>query len=439
MKIVNCKLKIFALALLWLSSFAIAVPGDFDADGCVGTADLQTFAASWLTNAGGDLDSDADTDLADFAIFAGYWLDGCVGFGAPPTASNGTSSPVTHIWQTITLTATDDGNPNPPAKLKYVITSLPTVGVIYDPKSGSGKIDHVPYTLSSWGNAVSYWTATAGADTLQFKADDGGVSPMGGQSSAATVTITATANPKDCLSFDGQGYVTFADNNYYDAKSGWAVHFFINTCSPNGGLISKRGSSGAGWQMDLVGGRPVFKLWNTDNQPTVLTATYLTKEYYGYQRLDDGKWYELSACVYTINSQLVATLQVGCGEVTESVVVTGDFTNSEPVILAKTAAGGYRGKIDKLRFFSAYFNNEYAFIIDDSINPRTGDSSEVTMFAGVASVVLFPLGEGTGTTITDIRASHLTGTLSGLDHVSWLPYFDPFQDVSVQQNYRGAK
>jgi hypothetical protein len=439
LKIENGKLKSVVLALLWLSSLAIAIPGDFDADGCVSAADLQHFAAGWLTSSEGDLDGDSDTDIADFAIFASHWIEGCIGTGTPPVANSGTSSPVTHIWQPITLSAADDGNPSVPGKLKYIITQLPTVGMIYDPKSGAGKIDHVPYTLSSWGNAVSYWTTTAGADSLKFAADDFGVTPMGGQSSPATVTITAAANPKDCLSFDGRGYVVFQDNDYYDADNGWAVHCFVKTTNPNGGIISKRGSTGPGWQIDLVGGKPIFRLWDTTGQQTTLTADWLTKQYFNYNRLDDGQWYELSACLFMLDGVVYATLQVGCEDIVEPVIAAGDYTNSEPVTLGKTAMGGYRGNIDKLRFFSNYVGGIYGNILYDPINPRTGDLNEVILFAGVASVVLFPLNEGTGTTISDIRASHLAGTIYSLDHVSWLPYFDPFMDVSVQQNYRGTK
>lgn len=414
--------------MLWLSSFAIAVPGDFDADGCVATADLQTFAASWLTNAGGDLDSDADTDLADFAIFAGYWLDGCVGNGVPPTASNGTSSPVTHIWQTITLTATDDGNPNPPAKLKYVITSLPTVGVIYDPKSGSGKIDHVPYTLSSWGNAVSYWTATAGADTLQFKADDGGVSPMGGQSSAATVTITATANPKDCLSFDGQGLVSIPDGTYLDAVSGWAIDFWIKTRQPYSTLVKKR-ATGTGYEIKLVGGKPVIQFFDTNGQELVLLQ-------YPY-RVDNGAWHEVGVTASNYSSGWLVKFHIDQDDLTSQAQLSGampSFDNSESVMIG----AGHKNQFDKLRFYSGLTHPGDLSDIIQLFGNRTESGDEQVFGIGAISSVLFMCNEATGTTITDSKTSKV-GTFNSADHVSWLPYFDPFADVSVQQNYRGAK
>ncbi|MHC4386837.1 MAG: S8 family peptidase, partial [Planctomycetota bacterium] len=91
---------------------------------------------------------------------------------------------------TVTLDATDDGEPDPPAAMTYIITSLPFNGQLSDP--GSGAIGSVPYTLVSNGNQVIYTpnTAYVGSDSFQFKANDGGTSPDGGDSNIATVSIS---------------------------------------------------------------------------------------------------------------------------------------------------------------------------------------------------------------------------------------------------------
>jgi hypothetical protein len=91
---------------------------------------------------------------------------------------------------TITLDVIDDGLPNPPAILSYIITSLPENGSLSDP--GAGLIDTVEYTLVNNGNYVIYTPDSdyLGVDSFSFKADDGGVPPEGGQSNEADVFIS---------------------------------------------------------------------------------------------------------------------------------------------------------------------------------------------------------------------------------------------------------
>lgn len=411
-----------------LSSFTFAIIGDFDSSGCVDITDLQIFATSWLTDSSGDLDSDNDTDLADFAVFANHWLEGDCPIppegGTPPTASNSSPSAVTNIWQSITLSATDDGHPVIPGKMRYIITSLPTVGQIYDPKSGAGKIASVPYTLSSWGNMLSYWTETVGADSLQFKADDCGASPNG-QSNTATVTITASANPKDCLTFDGQGYVTIPDGLYLDAVSGWAIDFWIKTRQPYSTLIKKHGAS-TGYEIKLVGGKPVVEFYDSSSTRLILLAYS--------NRIDDGRWHELSCNTITAPSNWYA--QITVDNDTVDVVTSGSmpgFDNSDPLVIGPA----YKGQLDKFRFFSGYdpIINNLAFI--QGFSGRTESGNEVIMGSfGIASSVLFMCDETLGTTITDSKTGKV-GTFNSSVHVTWLPYFDPFMDVSVQQHYRG--
>jgi hypothetical protein len=110
----------------------------------------------------------------------------------PPTAQDGSVSTPANTPVTIALLADDDGLPDPPAALSYVIGSLPEHGSLSDP--GAGAIESVPYTLVG-GNEVVYtpdlWYMDA--DYFQFYANDGGESPEGGNSNIAVVAITVTS------------------------------------------------------------------------------------------------------------------------------------------------------------------------------------------------------------------------------------------------------
>jgi hypothetical protein len=58
-------------------SLVVALPGDFDFDGCVGPVDLSVLTNWWLSEQTGlqaDLDKSGRVDLGDFAILAAEWL-----------------------------------------------------------------------------------------------------------------------------------------------------------------------------------------------------------------------------------------------------------------------------------------------------------------------------------------------------------------------------
>jgi C1A family cysteine protease len=109
---------------------------------------------------------------------------------SPPIAEDVNVSTSLDTPVTITLQATDEGLPNPPGVLSYIITSLPSHGILSDPNAGS--IGTVPYTLVGNGNQVIYTPATdyTGPDNFIFKANDGGVPPDGGDSNLANVSVS---------------------------------------------------------------------------------------------------------------------------------------------------------------------------------------------------------------------------------------------------------
>jgi hypothetical protein len=114
----------------------------------------------------------------------------------PPTAHDINTSTNENTLVNITLLATDEGLPNPPGALTYIVTSLPGHGGLADP--GAGAIASVPYALVNFGKVVRYTPANhyVGSDSFQYKANDGGTPPDGGDSNIATVTVNVIGVPE---------------------------------------------------------------------------------------------------------------------------------------------------------------------------------------------------------------------------------------------------
>jgi hypothetical protein len=148
----------------------------------------------------------------------------------PPVTQTGSASTQINTSIPITLVATDDGLPNPPGALTYIITSLPSNGVLSDPSNGV--ISSVPYSLLGYGNQVIYTpdVSFTGSDSFQFKANDGGTSPEGGDSNIATVSITVNPRRSTIFSEDfesGIGSFTI-DNTFGDGSGLWHL---TTTCN----------------------------------------------------------------------------------------------------------------------------------------------------------------------------------------------------------------
>lgn len=108
---------------------------------------------------------------------------------SPPTADSDTISIEHGVAKTIDLQASDEGLPDPPGVLTYIITSLPSHGTLDDPCASA--IRSIPYTLVGNGNQVVYTPCIVytGSDSFDFKVNDGGTPPEGGDSNIATITI----------------------------------------------------------------------------------------------------------------------------------------------------------------------------------------------------------------------------------------------------------
>jgi len=105
----------------------------------------------------------------------------------PAAASRSIETPVS-IPVDITLIAGDDGLPGP---LSYIVTSVPA-GQLVDHGNGHVIVSgDLPYTLSGGGNQVTYTPGgVPTSDSFQFKANDGGTPPTGGDSNIATISIS---------------------------------------------------------------------------------------------------------------------------------------------------------------------------------------------------------------------------------------------------------
>jgi hypothetical protein len=120
----------------------------------------------------------------------------------PPTAQDGAADVNENTPTAITLSATDDGLPNPPGALTYSVHTLPGHGTLTDPGTGV-VITAVPYALVGGGHVVTYTPSAhyVGADAFQFKANDGGTPPDGGDSNMGTVALTVIGMPELVYSF----------------------------------------------------------------------------------------------------------------------------------------------------------------------------------------------------------------------------------------------
>jgi M6 family metalloprotease-like protein len=96
------------------------------------------------------------------------------------------------------LDGSDEGLPDPPGMLTYIIVSLPNDGNLVDVNTGS-LVSSVPYSLADFGNEVTYEpnTGFAGDDEFDFKVNDGGSEPNGGDSPTATVYLTVAGPAED--------------------------------------------------------------------------------------------------------------------------------------------------------------------------------------------------------------------------------------------------
>jgi len=167
----------------------------------------------------------------------------------PPSAQNVSAGTAVSTMVQVTLSGTDDGLPNPPGVLSYVITALPGHGSLSDPNGGA--IGSVPYTLLSNGKKVDYLPETGyrPSDTFKFVANDGGTAPEGGDSNEATATV----------SIGGSAWDPVAYNVNQSVPTSTPSNVTLNAVDPNGDplsyVIKSLPASGTGLLFDPNGGQ----------------------------------------------------------------------------------------------------------------------------------------------------------------------------------------
>jgi hypothetical protein len=140
---------------------------------------------------------------------------------SPPTAMDKVVDVNSLASKQISLEAVDDHLPNPPAKMRFIVTSLPAHGTLSEPNVGS--ISITPYALAADANSVQYTPCPyyGGQDSFTFKANDGGTAPTGGDSNIATVTINVDNKLYTDYATSSSSYTSFLFNtaSYYDMRS----------------------------------------------------------------------------------------------------------------------------------------------------------------------------------------------------------------------------
>ncbi len=146
---------------------------------CRANFDTTWGGSSWMNMVGINLYGDPALSMTTSCVSS-----------SPPDADSATVAASMNLPVSIELQATDDGLPDPPGVLSFIITSLPSHGTLTD--SEGGTIETIEYELPNNDNQVIYTPQRdyVGPDEFDFIADDGGLPPAGGDSNEATVFIS---------------------------------------------------------------------------------------------------------------------------------------------------------------------------------------------------------------------------------------------------------
>ena len=214
-----------------------------------------------------------------------------------------------------------------------------------------------------------------------------------------------------------------------DINNGWAVDFWVQTREPFARLFKKRAAN-QGWEIVLTSGKPKISIY--DNNGLVIASAR------SFWRVDDGQWHEVAFNFNQDVNGIYLAIQQQQSESGpfEQFAIPGNFGSFQND--CNLQIQGYRGDVDMLRFFSGIEDPTRWDAIIQGFYGRSvdGNSWETFMGIGAESKVRFHIDEGIGSTVTDDKLG-LQGRIIDPNHVRWYPYWSPFEDVSVQQHYRG--
>jgi hypothetical protein len=217
---------------------------------------------------------------ADFAVMDLSAMGPCG--PRPPTATNVTAATPVSTAVTVTLAATDDGLPTPPAALTYIITMLPAHGSLSE--AGGGAIGSVPYTLA--GTHVTYTPVVdyRPSDTFKFKANDGGTAPEGGDSNEATATVTIGGSAFDPVAYNVSASIPASTPSNITLNAtdpnGDPLTYYIETlpAAGRGLLFDPNGEQITAVPYALLGGGRVVRYIPPFNQTLMASFTYSAKD-----------------------------------------------------------------------------------------------------------------------------------------------------------------
>jgi|GEM_PF-670287 len=139
-----------------------------------------------------------------------------------PTARDAVTETPFDTAVTVTLSATDDGLPNPPGKLTYAIASLPSHGTLEYLQGGSIV---APGVLAGSSNQAVYRPTTGfmGPDSFAFYVDDGAVPTGSGESNIATIRVMV--RPPLTQKLSGGTYVKASEDDAFATRQDASNNF----------------------------------------------------------------------------------------------------------------------------------------------------------------------------------------------------------------------
>jgi hypothetical protein len=340
-----------------------------------------------------------------------------------PSANDISVSTYTFIPTEIILQSTDDGLPSIPGKLKCYITDLPGESGYYvqDPTSGGQsriRESDLPYRLSTWGKQIIFATSNAGSDLIKYKTFDGLL-----YSAEKTITVNIAANPQDCLSFDGSGFVTISDSDYFDIADGRVVGICFATRQSNCTIASKYEIGQPGYEMKLVNGKLVVNFYNTSG----LAASESSQFNY-----NTGSWVNAAFGYNHATGKL--ELYIGFGQVAgvgwfsdfethtdeeASDIPLDNYANGCDFIIGQN----FKGEIDAPRAYTVNMADDPFRTLCVVQSRQTAGNTESWVPAPVVRFTCNLGGNNTATQIyDDISAAHLIGTFNSSDHVKYIPF-----------------
>jgi len=399
--------QIVFLLLLPVTSFAI--DGDVTDDNSVDVNDLRIFMDYWLSEPNADpncdFNEDGNVNFLDYVILAGNWQSKLIfneSGNIAPVAQNINTSAYTAEIQRINLIGSDYDN-GPYTKLYYKIVSVPAHGKLTDISVGAGIVQSAPYTLLSPINIIGYQSDTdyIGMDSFTYQAYDGN-----SVSNIATVDVNVAINTLDNITFDGQGFVTVPDSDKLEFDDNFSFALWLKTEWPYSGIIRKRGSSGAGFELKITDMRPAVYFYDANNNEKVVIGA---PEW----RIDKGVWSHL---VVSRNSTSVTIYLDSIEIASSSNIFATSFVNDANLIIGSSGDKHFKGEIDRISWY-ATAKGVFEVSLMYYVEGRNDEDGGVLV---PDYYTRFNFNEGSGTDVNDMTWD-ITGVFNDPNHVQWVP------------------